>query len=102
MCASIRRLSDVPAARRICYRTFSRDMVHQMAAKLRRVPSLNLVMLLAVIMLTGRSLVIGDVISWDTIEDQQATIVYTSWGIDVGNLGLGLFYDERLIPYRNA
>jgi hypothetical protein len=73
-----------------------------MAAKPKRVPWLNLILLFVVVLVTGRSLLIGDVISWDTIEDQRSSLIHTSWGIDVGNLGLSLFYDQRLVPYQNA
>src|SRR5437867_146096 len=72
------------------------------ARKRRRSPILASALLLLALVLMVRSTWLSDSLAWQSIRQQNESIIQTSQGIRTAHLGIGLFYDEALISARNA
>jgi hypothetical protein len=78
-------------------------MLLLMSAKRKRprVPWLSLVMVPICLLWGIRSFWSHDVLAWQSLEQQQNSLIRTSYGIDIERLGVGVFYHERVAPPRD-
>ncbi|HEY7087194.1 MAG TPA: lipocalin family protein [Tepidisphaeraceae bacterium] len=72
-----------------------------MARKGRRLPVVSTILLLVTLFLMIRSIWVEDTLGWRSTEDQRSSAIATTWGASTAQLGLTLFYDQKLTPARN-